>query len=274
MGRTLRGVFSGVCLVMVAGCATTDDRPSPLGQVPELRPGVLAGYLPRERLPDSLALLPPPPAAGSPELAADEAVRQAATERPDGDRFAQARDDANLAFPQAAQAFACALGVPIDERASPYLYTLLRRSLVDAGLSTYRAKDHYRRQRPFVVHRQAMCTPHEEAFLTKDGSYPSGHSAVGWAWALILTELAPDRADAILARGLSYGRSRSVCNVHWASDIRAGRTVGAAAVARLHADPTFRADLRRAGAELAALRAAGARPTADCAAQARVLGKP
>jgi hypothetical protein len=33
--------------------------------VPEIRSGVLKGYLPQEALPDSLALLPPPPAVGS-----------------------------------------------------------------------------------------------------------------------------------------------------------------------------------------------------------------
>jgi len=33
--------------------------------VREIRPGVLAGYLAKTALPDSLALLPPPPALGS-----------------------------------------------------------------------------------------------------------------------------------------------------------------------------------------------------------------
>jgi acid phosphatase (class A) len=44
-------------------------------QLPQLRPGVVAGYLPREGLIDSLAMLPPPPTAGSEELAADGASR-------------------------------------------------------------------------------------------------------------------------------------------------------------------------------------------------------
>ena len=76
--------------------------------------------------------------------------------------------------------------------------------------------------------------------MRKDGSYPSGHTAFGWAWALILTEIAPERADVILARGRAFGESRMVCNVHWYSDVVAGRTIGAAAVARLHAEPEFR----------------------------------
>ena len=109
--------------------------------------------------------------------------------------------------------------------------------------------------------------------LEKDGSYPSGHTAVGWAWALILTEIAPDRTDAILARGRAYGESRNVCNVHWHSDVVQGRLLGASTVARLHAEPAFRADLEEAKAELAAVRAQKLAPERDCAAETAALAK-
>jgi acid phosphatase (class A) len=77
---------------------------------------------------------------------------------------------------------------------------------------------------------------------------------VGWAWALILTELFPDHADAITKRGWEYGISRMVCNVHWHSDVVAGRTMGAATVARLHADREFVADLEAAKREVRGLK--------------------
>ena len=105
----------------------------------------------------------------------------------------------------------------------------------------------------------------------KDGSYPSGHTALGWAWALVLTEIVPDRADAILARGRAFGESRVVCNVHWHSDVLEGRFMGAAAVARLHADPEFRSELEAAKAEYEAVRAKGLRPSRDCKAEAEAL---
>jgi len=88
---------------------------------------------------------------------------------------------------------------------------------------------------------------------------------------LILAELAPDRSNAILARGLAYTESRVICNVHWSSDVAAGRVMGAAAVARMHGDPVFRAQLEKARGEIAALRAAGSRSTRDCAAEASAL---
>ena len=87
---------------------------------------------------------------------------------------------------------------------------------------------------------QPLAVPEARAFLEKDPSYPSGHTALGWGFALILSEIAPDRANEILARGRAFGESRIVCNHHWYSDVVWGRFMGAATVARLHADPTFR----------------------------------
>ena len=62
-----------------------------------------------------------------------------------------------------------------------------------------------------------------------------------------------------------------VCNVHWQSDVIEGRFMGAAVVARLHADPQFRADVEAARAELADVRAKGLKPTRDCPAEAEAL---
>ena len=148
---------------------------------------------------------------------------------------------------------------------------LLRRSLTDLGLSTYAAKNHYSRARPFVWNKEPICTPETKEFLEKDGSYPSGHTAAGWGWALILSEISPDETNAILARGLAFGESRNVCNAHWHSDVMQGRLVAAGTVARLHADPKFRADLEAARAELAAVRKKGLKPTRDCSTEAAAL---
>ena len=61
-----------------------------------------------------------------------------------------------------------------------------RGALADAGLATSSAKKRYQRTRPFVYNQQPSCTPEDEAKLAADGSYPSGHSALGWGWALLL----------------------------------------------------------------------------------------
>jgi len=255
-----------VCVAVIAGCAGLEKQ-SKSAEVSEIRPGILAGYLQPEMLPNSLALIPPPPTEGSAALALDEDVSRKSLSLRGTPRWELAIEDANLMFPEAANTFSCALGIPVTEQDTPRLYMLLRRTLADAGLSTYTAKNKYQRKRPFMKNNEPTCTPDEEAHLMKDGSYPSGHTAIGWAWALILTEIAPERADAILARGRAFGESRNICNVHWHSDVVEGRFMGAAAVARLHADPAFQAELESAKDELEAIRAKGLKPTRDCQAE-------
>lgn len=258
------------CITTIAGCAINGGRGKPAA-VPEFRPGLLVGYLPAKALPKSLALLPPPPATGSAAFAFDEEVARRTFALRGTPRFTLALSDYDLRFPHAAGTFSCALNAPITEQNMPHLYMLLRRTLTDVGLSTYAAKDHYNRNRPFALNNEPICAPETKAELEKDGSYPSGHTAIGWAWALILSEISPEQTDAILARGRAFGENRNVCNHHWHSDVVWGRLMGAATVARLHADPTFRADLEAAKAELAAVRAKSLRPTRDCNVEASAM---
>lgn len=212
------------------------------------------------------------PAAGSPAFAQDQAIHAAAQALRNGPRGALATTDADLHFPHAPGAFDCALGKPITQATTPRLYLLMQRTMVDAGMATYRAKDHYKRERPFVHYKESTCTPGDEAELRQDGSYPSGHTSIGWTWGLILVEIAPDRADALLARSRAFGESRLVCNAHWQSDVLAGRTIAASAVARLHADATFLADLAAAREEVQSATPVDQAKCADAALLAPIAG--
>lgn len=263
-----------VATLLLGACTTAPKPPTTLAEVGEVRAGsnTANGYLKPDERPDSLALVPPPPAEGSARLADDIEAYRTLTALRSGPRGAQATRDAELKFPAAAGHFACALGVQISEQTTPHLNMLLRRTGADAGFATYKAKNKYQRVRPFVRFDEGTCTPASEPALRKDGSYPSGHSALGWAWALVLTQVAPERTDALLQRGRTYGQSRGVCGVHWKSDIEAGRLVGSAAVARVQSDAVFRAQLAEARQEVAKARAAGqVPPAAGCAAEAAAL---
>lgn len=239
--------------------------------VAEIRPGRLPGYLPEHSLPNALALLPAAPGADSSAYAMEQDINQKILALRGGPRWDLATLDNDLSFPNAAGTFSCALDAPVSQQHTPFLYQLLRRTLLDAGLATYSAKNHYQRTRPFVVNEQPICATGSEESLRNDGSYPSGHTAIGWAWALILSEIAPDRANQIQARGLAFGDSRQVCNVHWALDVQQGQTIGAATVAVLQSDPLFRSDLAAAKAEVAAVRAQALPPTRDCAVEAAAM---
>lgn len=264
--RNLSLLPAALALALTAGLAAAVAQDSP-----KLPPGTPQGYLPSEQLPDSLALLPPPPAAESEAFARDEEISKSSLRPPGSPRFNQAASDADLDFAHLSKVFDCAAGIRPDPAKTPAMYRLLQKSMIDVGLSTYKAKNHYQRTRPFVAHGQSTCFPKDDAMLRTDGSYPSGHSAIGWGWALVLTEVKPDRADAILQRGRDFGQSRVVCQAHWQSDVDAGRVVAAATVARLHADPAFRADVEAAKGEIGK---AGLPDPATCKVEQDALREP
>jgi acid phosphatase (class A) len=269
----LRGILLIlVCVAIITGCASIERVGMPVA-VPEICSPSEEGYLPCQALPDSVALLPPPDSGGSASLALDEEVSRKYLDLRGTPRWELAKKDAVLEFPKAADTFSCVLNAPITKQDTPHLYKLLCLIAKDAGNSTKRAKDWYNRTRPFVVNNKPICTPDpkEEAFLRNNGSYPSGHAAIGWVWALILAEIVPEQTDKILARGLAFGESRMVCNVHWQSDVIEGRLMGAAVIARLHADPQFCADVNEAKKELANVREKGLKPTCDCKAETEAL---
>lgn len=239
-------------LLLITACASGHASP-PSPPAPISQNQAKGPYLGGGPLPGGLDLLPPPPAAGSAAQARDSAGADAATKIRNSARWDMAASDANLAPGAVATTFRCAAGIPIGKEQTPALVRIIDRASGDLGASTGEVKKRYMRPRPFMVNALPTCTPTWEKALRQDGSYPSGHSAIGFGAALILAELLPDRAAQLVARGRAFGDSRRICNVHWLSDIEEGRVAAAATVMRLNANPAFQADLAAARAEIATL---------------------
>jgi acid phosphatase (class A) len=237
-----------IAALALAACATAEPQPTPTpGPAPSTQP---THPTTPERNPavqvDTTVFIPAPPEAnGALELAERAVVRGPWTAA----RRQQALED-NAIDPFAA--FDSVLGDNFTGANFPATATLLTRVGRAAGYAGDPAKFVYRRLRPFVSDSAiTTCIPDDER-LRASFSYPSGHAALGFAWALVLAELVPSRTDAIIERGRDFTWSRVVCGVHYPSDVDAGRTVAAAAVARLHADPDFQRELEAARGELAA----------------------
>ena len=214
------------------------------------------GYVAKASAPDTLAILPAPPKPDS-GVQADDRAAFAATRNLEGSpRWALAISDAEQSPESAFLDFACALGVTLDDGKAPVLSNLLSRARVDAGWAVGPPKDHYGRHRPYLDQPGDICVEKTPS-LAASASYPSGHSTLSWTWALILAELAPDRATEILTRARVYAESRVVCGVHYPSDIEAGRANGSILFAALQSSPDFRADMDKARAEMDAARKAG-----------------
>ena len=267
-------IFYGGLVLLAGGTAALADQlaaPAAPPQIPAAAANFmsLAGYLPRDASPDPLLMIPPAPTKGSAGEARDLASSARALALRGGPRWALATRDADLFTPSTTGSFACAAGRAIGPVATPRLDKLMGRIARDLAAATRAAKIRYQRARPFMVNHQPMCTPEMDAVLRKDGSYPSGHSAIGYGWGLVLGELVPTRTAQLFARGRAFGDSRRICNVHWLSDVEEGGMIAAAVVARLHAEPAFRADMDAVRAELASAPAVA--PATDCAAEAAAL---
>jgi acid phosphatase (class A) len=251
------------------------ERSAPSVGAESLKPGQPAPkpYLADALMPDTVAILPAPPASHSAAENADKVAFNATRAIKGSPRWDLATADVAEGASAILDNFACVLGTRLDQARVPALITLLERSRLDIARATRGPKVHYRRLRPFVGNEAPICVQRSQA-LADSFSYPSGHATQGWAYALIMASLVPEKATAILTRGRAYGESRVICGVHWLSDVEAGRTNGAAIVAALQGDAGFRADLDRARQDLAkALAAGGTAPDQAICAREQAAAK-
>ncbi|MBO9707101.1 MAG: phosphatase PAP2 family protein [Caulobacter sp.] len=250
---------------VTAGCAPVHDLLGTSGKTPAyaVSPSTASwtkpppGYLQTGMNLDGAAIVGPPPAPDSPRGKADRRTFEETRKLAGTPAWDKAIADADLSGKHGFKSFSCAAGVNIGPEATPVLANMLLRMTDDAATLYQPAKAVFQRPRPPVGNTRPICVPREK-WIETDGSYPSGHGLIGWSWALVISEVAPEKASAILARGREFGDSRIVCGVHFQSDIEAGRYLGSALVSRLHQDPAFMADLEKARAEVAASRASGA----------------
>lgn len=204
--------------------------------------------------PNSLLYLNPPPEAGSVQFLYDKACYDMGKAMRSSERGEQAFKDARITGQDLPDAFSGAFGLHISEHSTPEIYRLITGMREDAGdLATRDAKNHYQRIRPFAFFGEDTCNPEQQDELSRNGSYPSGHTSIGWAVALVLAEINPARQNEILERGFQIGQSRVICGYHWQSDVDAGRLAGSAVVARLHAHPAFLLQLGKAKEEFGKL---------------------
>ena len=207
-------------------------------------------YVFLENMPDAGIYLPPPPDMLSPQYADDFAQWQwGKTVRPTA-RGQQANDDSQWGIDGMIRIHQGTLGFEISKKKTPAIYKLLYNVLWTENLSTHNAKRKYMRTRPFAQYNEHTWGRFDnERELRFNGSYPSGHTALGWATALVLSEMVPELQDTLLRTGFQYGESRVIVGAHYQSDVDAGFLCGSTAVAVMHASEFFQKDLAAARKE-------------------------
>jgi acid phosphatase (class A) len=134
---------------------------------------------------DAIALLPPPPVAGSLQAVAEmDAVLRAQNSRSAADA-ARAKSENKLT----PAAFQSVLGTDFTAEKYPIVYALLEDAERDSKAYTSKLKDYFGRPRP----KDAESRVQPAVKADDDRAYPSGHATRGTLWAMILGEIAPNK---------------------------------------------------------------------------------
>jgi acid phosphatase (class A) len=236
-----------------------------------------AGYLDAGEF-DVTSVIEPAPRPGDPRYEADRAIFRETRGLVGSERYGLATNDVQTRAPAMLRDFSCAVGITLTPENAPRLVAVVQRAAADTGAQAGRAKEAYRRERPYVIDEGPTCQPPAELFDARANrasyDYPSGHATWGWTWAVVLAGAAPDRAQQVLERGRAYSESRIVCGVHNESAVEAGMLAASATMALVQAKPAYQADLAAARQELDALRHSAAERPTGCEAEARLVALP
>ena len=208
-----------------------------------------------EDQPNGGVFLPVPPDMASTEYIDDLLQFQWGKTQRNTPRGRQASDESGGTPDAMRMVMAEALSIDvISQDKTPALDRLLTKICNTGDNSTKAAKDKYMRLRPFMQMNDPLWAQYDTDYLRTNGSYPSGHTAFGWATALVFAEMWPELQDTILRRGFQFGENRLIVGAHYQSDVTAGYLCAAASVARAHTNPELEKDILAARAEYARLK--------------------
>lgn len=208
-------------------------------------------FLTKEEIPTGAKILPLPPKTTDAAFYNDWRRYEWGKTMRDTERGEQAKADAVHTVDYFAKIYSEPFGMVISNETTPEIMTMIDRLLETTYLCNEKSKSRLMRIRPFMQFNEPTPVPEDEEKLRTNSSYPSGHTTMGWAIALVLAEINPERQDEILQRGFEYGESRVIVGFHYQSDVDHARIITSALVNRLHANTDFMEQLHKAKDEFA-----------------------
>lgn len=190
----------------------------------------------------ALQLLPPPPEPNSPEQSFDLTEVSLVHRGVNTGQSTFAHSEKHVFI----FTFAPVIGSFFQTNRFPKTEALFKQVLKETDQVVDAGKDFWMRPRPYLIDTNLLDGDVEKF----TGSYPSGHSTRGTVFALLLSELFPDRREAILAKGREIGWHRVMLGKHYPTDIYAGRVLGQYIVQRMKVSHAFAHDFKQAKAEI------------------------
>lgn len=193
---------------------------------------------------DLTKYLPAPPADDSAQTKAEikELLEIQATRTPEQEKAAIADAEENV------WRFADVMGPDFDAAKLPKTAALFDRVVATEDVVDDHAKKAFNRPRPYMLDEQI----HPLLKKSKSGSWPSGHSTIGYLMATVLGEMVPEKRNELFTRAAGYAENRLVAGFHYRSDTVMSRTGAALIAQKMEEQPDFKTEFDAAKEELRA----------------------
>ena len=205
-----------------------------------------------QAVPDAGSFLPGPPAETSVEYIKDY-LQYAWGKTMRGTEIGEyARNDFNANATYYLDAFSKAIDVTLNAAETPYIAELFEYCMEYGNKSIQQAKSSFSFfRRPYVRFAEQSLIPGLEEQYSQESSFPSREALLGWMYALLLSEICPEKQDQILYVGYRFGDASMVSGYHWDSDVQAARLLASALIVRLHDHTGVNSMINSAKAEYA-----------------------
>lgn len=208
-------------------------------------------FLSNQEQPNHIRFLPDPPATDSKAFQNDLYYHEWGKTQRETPRGQQAALDE---VQWLSKAFSESVGFVIGPKECPEIFLLVEGARKDAGAANKQAKNYFRRTRPYVMLNERSLVSEQDSAIASSYSYPSGHSARGWVYALTLALVVPDSTEALIRRAQEFALNRVICGRHWKSDTDASLIMATAVMSRLLSNEDFLEQLKKAREEYALMR--------------------
>lgn len=239
MNKNMKGMLSAIlllCGTLTAQAAQDEKNGTP--------------FFTSDELLDIANILPPPPEFESAQFVYDQTQHLwGKRQRLDEERAQMAILDAVYGMQTMIDIYGPMFGLNITKEDTPEIYKILQDVGSNCDSITVKTKKHFLRLRPYVYYKEGTLVPEKEEKHAGEGSYPSGHTALGWTMALVLADINPAAAENILARAYEHGQSRVVAGYHWQTDVDAARIASSLFYIKLQGNERFQQQMAKARQE-------------------------
>jgi len=195
---------------------------------------------------DFATLIPPPPAENSMQGKLDDQFILDAQKNMTPQKMADIqRDFAQDVFVVGEPV----LGPNFNKEKLPMTAAFFAKVVKEAGTGVGPLKQKYKKMRPFQYDKN-IHTPENIASKSMGPTYPSGHSTTGAISAILLSQIVPEKRDALYERGWEYGINRVMSGAAYPSDWDAAHMIAELAVFQMEKNPDFQADFQSVKSEI------------------------